>query len=119
MTGCPIRVCHRWQRRRSSGHATLIELALPGTLRFLFLVYPLVTNVAFDAFPCYEFADGSRWLKSDVSVHQRAPSLNLPAAQCTTETAALCVRPCRSRATRIRTRAASCRSRGSRSPSTR
>ena len=59
---------YRWQRRRSSGHTTLIELALPSTLRFLFLVYPLVTNVAFDAFPCFEFDDGTRWLKADVSI---------------------------------------------------
>ena len=113
---------YRWQRRRSSGHTTLVELALPSTLQFLFLVYPLVTNIAFDAFPCFEFADGSRWLKADVSVHQRETSSNLPTAQCTTEIAALftlCVRPYRSRVIRIGTRVTSCRSRGLRSPSTR
>ena len=30
----------------------LVETALPGILRFLFLIYPLITNVAFEAFPC-------------------------------------------------------------------
>ena len=46
----------------------LVELALPSTLRLLFLIYPLVTKVAFDAVPCYEFADGTRFLKADVSI---------------------------------------------------
>ena len=47
---------------------SVLELALPPVLRLFFLIYPLVTSVAFDAFPCYDFADGSRWLKADVSI---------------------------------------------------
>ena len=50
----------------------LITYALPGTLRALFIIYPLVTAVAFDAYPCYSFADEDvderRWLKIDVEV---------------------------------------------------
>ena len=51
----------------------LIELALPAVLRLLFVVYPLVTNVAFAGFPCYEFEDGSTFLKKDVSIACDSP----------------------------------------------
>ena len=34
----------------------------------LFLLYPLVTNVAFEGFPCYEFEGGRGWLIADVSI---------------------------------------------------
>ena len=47
--------------------ASLVELALPAILRVLFLVYPIVANAAFEAFPCYTFADAS-FLKADVSI---------------------------------------------------
>ena len=50
----------------------LITYALPGTLRAFFIIYPLVTAGAFDAYPCYSFADEDvderRWLKIDVEV---------------------------------------------------
>ena len=46
----------------------LLKLSLPWILRLLFFIYPLVTTVAFDAFPCFEFEDGSRFLKKDVSI---------------------------------------------------
>ena len=45
----------------------LLETAVPPLLKLLFLVYPLVTNVAFDAFACYKFTE-SEWLKTDVSI---------------------------------------------------
>ena len=34
----------------------------------LFLLYPLVTNVAFEGFPCYWFENGDGWLRADVSI---------------------------------------------------
>ena len=62
-----VALCTMLIKRRFTREA-LIELALPPILRILFLLYPLATNTAFDAFPCYEFADGSRWLKADVAI---------------------------------------------------
>ena len=53
-----------WLARRS-----LVQFALPGALRLLFLLYPTVTQVAFEAFSCYDFGpDDGRWLIVDVSV---------------------------------------------------
>ena len=45
----------------------LMETAVPPMLKLIFLAYPLVTNLAFDAFACYTF-ETSEWLKADVSV---------------------------------------------------
>ena len=41
---------------------------LPTILRVAFLVYPIVTNVAFEAFSCFAFEDGRAWLIADVSI---------------------------------------------------
>lgn len=46
----------------------VLRSCLPATLYIFFLAYPVVTNYAFEAFSCYEFDDGSRWLVADVSV---------------------------------------------------
>lgn len=54
------------KERRVSAE-TLAQRALPYLLKILFLAYPLVTNVAFEAFPCHTF-DDSAWLKADVSI---------------------------------------------------
>ena len=32
------------------------------------LFYPIITNRSFEAFSCYTFGDGTRWLISDVSI---------------------------------------------------
>ncbi len=45
----------------------LLEMALPLCLKLAWSVFPLVTNLAFDAFACYEFTE-STWLKVDVSI---------------------------------------------------
>ena len=37
-------------------------------LRIFFLAYPIVTNVAFEAFSCFEFEGASSWLVADVSI---------------------------------------------------
>lgn len=49
------------------------KAALPLLLRLFFIVYPVVTNVAFDAFSCYnlgrdEQGQVSLWLKADISI---------------------------------------------------
>ena len=48
--------------------STLVENALPPFLQVMFLLYPLVTNVAFEGFPCYQFEGGRAWLIADVSI---------------------------------------------------
>lgn len=66
-------------RRGGVTSRALMEAALPWTLRIFFLAYPAVTNVAFDAFPCYRICVGGEleggreceaqeFLKADVSV---------------------------------------------------
>ena len=45
----------------------LLQTVVPALLKLAFLAYPIVTNVAFDAFSCWTFAD-SEWLKADVSI---------------------------------------------------
>ena len=40
--------------------------ATPVATRFFFLVYPITTTVAFEAFPCYDFGSDGRFLISDV-----------------------------------------------------
>ena len=70
--GC---VCWLGYRRELTRH-TLLSSSLPLITRLLFVLYPLVTNVAFEAFSCYDF-DGDAavsnstvqsFLVSDVSV---------------------------------------------------
>jgi len=43
------------------------EGAAPLTLRLLFLAYPFVTSIAFEAWVCDEFEEGA-WLRADVSI---------------------------------------------------
>ena len=51
----------------NTNSAAFLETALPPLLNLGFLAYPLVTNVAFDAFSCYDFTE-SEWLKADVAI---------------------------------------------------
>jgi hypothetical protein len=70
-------------RTHGAGECVLrvLERAAPWILRMLFLAYPVVTNIAFSVFACYEFENGDEWLIADVSVqcgqseHQKAISL--------------------------------------------
>ena len=53
---------------------TLFEKTLPAVLTVLFLLYPLVTKVAFDGFPCFWFENDSKgWLRQDVSIQCSLP----------------------------------------------
>ena len=47
--------------------AVLLEMTMPYIIKMLFIAYPLVTKVAFDAFSCYKFAD-REFLKADVAI---------------------------------------------------
>jgi len=48
---------------------SLFEKTLPAVLTLLFIMYPMVTKVAFDGFPCYSFTDKTvGFLRSDVSL---------------------------------------------------
>ena len=66
-----VRLTFRPQKPARSSEAVLLEAA-PLVLRLLFLVYPIVTQEAFKAFPCYTFDAGTttsaRWLRADVSI---------------------------------------------------
>lgn len=65
LIGC---LTHLLCTRRLS-RAALMERSLPLIVRLLFLLYPLIANVAFEAFSCYpEFEDGTRYLIVDVSI---------------------------------------------------
>lgn len=57
-------------RLRCNGTCTAraaLEMTTPALLKLAFLAYPLIANVAFDAFSCYKFKD-SEWLKADVAI---------------------------------------------------
>ena len=47
---------------------TFQDRMLPVVLRIAFLIYPIVTNVAFEAWPCYKFQNGRGWLVADVNI---------------------------------------------------
>ena len=47
---------------------TLFENVMPIVLRLAFVLYPIVTNVAFEAFSCFTFEDGRSWLIADVNI---------------------------------------------------
>ena len=53
-------------KKRRDG-TKLLTTSLPLVLRAFFLLYPIVTNVAFEAFDCIEFDEGA-WLRADVSI---------------------------------------------------
>ena len=55
--------------KRRLSRTALMERSLPLIVRLLFLLYPLIANVAFEAFSCYPaFDDGTRYLIVDVSI---------------------------------------------------
>ena len=56
------------QRNELSISAVVLLAIRGGALQLLFLVYPILTNKAFEAFPCHEFNDGSAFLRVDVSI---------------------------------------------------
>ena len=62
----------------------LLETALPPLLKLAFLAYPLITNLAFDAFSCYKFED-SQWLKADVDIECDTPKHNRATARSATK----------------------------------
>ena len=51
--------CHLLARRRLS-RATLLQAALPLGLQLLFIMYPIVSRVAFEAYSCVEFDNRTR-----------------------------------------------------------
>jgi hypothetical protein len=60
-----------WSKRRNGAapDGTLFEQSLPLVLKAMFLAYPVVTQVAFESFPCYEFDNRLyRYLKADVNI---------------------------------------------------
>ena len=68
-------VLNMWWRHLDITPRSTLENVLPIVLRIAFLIYPIVTNVAFEAFSCFEFEDGRGWLITDVCL---PPSLLTP-----------------------------------------
>ena len=52
---------------------SIFEKCLPLMLKVLFVLYPMVTRVAFNGFPCFNFANGRGWLMADVSIECYTP----------------------------------------------
>ena len=48
--------------------AAVLLTAAPIVLQLFFLVFPVVTREAFEAFPCHEFNDGRSYLRADVAI---------------------------------------------------
>jgi hypothetical protein len=69
LAGC----CAVLALRRSLSCLNLAQLSLPLLLRLLFLLFPIITNAAFEAFSCYEFADSTAFLVADVSIQCSYP----------------------------------------------
>ena len=73
-------IAHSLDATSQRAVVAIVQVAVPKVLWIFFLVYPLVTVVAFEAFPCYEI-DEREFLKADVTVecgttaHQRAKTL--------------------------------------------
>ena len=58
-------------RRTASGPERLIavlEKASQPSLKFLFLMFPVLSRKAFQAFACYDFEDGNSYLRADVRI---------------------------------------------------
>ena len=60
--------CLKLVTDRHSSFTKLLKLSAPWILRVLFVVYPLVTNAAFEAFSCYTVDGTGGYLISDVQV---------------------------------------------------
>ena len=61
-------VIRRW---RCPSFMSILEKATPVSLRLLFLVYPIVCTVAFEAFSCFEFEGNRGWLVADTTIQCR------------------------------------------------
>ena len=56
------------KRGRRTSVSKMLNGTAPAALRVFFLAYPIATNVAFDAFSCYDFQDGASYLVADVTI---------------------------------------------------
>ena len=54
--------------KKSCNYDAFIKRVVPAALRIAFVAYPIVSLVAFEAFSCYTFEDGSGWLVADVAI---------------------------------------------------
>ena len=57
-----------------------IKMITPVALYVSFLSYPIVTNIAFEAFSCYDFEGGRSWLIADVAIECNTGSHDLAQA---------------------------------------
>jgi hypothetical protein len=66
-TGVSVLAIRMWARE-SFTLTRLFQDSAPILRRVTFIAYPIVTNVAFAAFSCFQFEDGRGWLIADVSI---------------------------------------------------
>jgi hypothetical protein len=69
-----IAVISALRARRRPRRSEVLEKSASWLLGVLFLLYPVVTNVAFECFPCHEFANGRGWMVADVAIECRTPA---------------------------------------------
>ena len=62
------RVANREHVSSRAAIRALLLYAAPALLRFCFFIYPFVTRIAFEAFPCFDFGEDGRWMEADVSI---------------------------------------------------
>ena len=71
---CVTAVRWRWLGWAACKRGLVLEQSAPLLLSLLFILYPIVTNVAFEAFPCHELEGGIGWLIADVAIDCRSDS---------------------------------------------
>ena len=63
--------------RKYAAFSVLVKRAvytsLPPTTQILFVVYPIVTTIAFEAFSCYDLGAEGKWLIADVAIQCTSP----------------------------------------------
>ena len=57
------------KHRRPPLPLVVLQVAAPLVLKLLFLIYPIVTRIAFEAFSFHEFDQGS-WMRADVRIQR-------------------------------------------------
>ena len=70
-------IAKRKLAKDKDSQTTLLESVLPPFNLIMFLLYPKVTQTAFDGFPCYELADGTGYLIVDVGIECRTADHNV------------------------------------------
>ena len=69
--GTAIASASRLAFKGTLSRSSFMSATLPLITRLLFLLYPLVTNVAFEAFSCYKYASHMSCFSTHLHLHSR------------------------------------------------